>query len=117
MPSGGPSAAAPCAMFAAQHADVAELVDAHGSGPCGGDSVEVRVLSSALSSALSSRWRSHAVAVRRTSKSAKLGWLSISRWRAGAHGQFIGTPSAPIYQLRQPVTQIVEGIALRISSL
>src|SRR3954469_17515640 len=28
-------------------ADVAELVDAHGSGPCGGDSVEVRVLSSA----------------------------------------------------------------------
>jgi hypothetical protein len=37
-----------CAMFAARrHADVAELVDAHGSGPCGGDSVEVRVLSSA----------------------------------------------------------------------
>lgn len=29
-------------------ADVAELVDAHGSGPCGGNSVEVRVLSSAL---------------------------------------------------------------------
>ncbi len=28
-------------------ADVAELVDAHGSGPCGGNSVEVRVLSSA----------------------------------------------------------------------
>jgi hypothetical protein len=30
------------------HADVAELVDAHGSGPCLGDQVEVRVLSSAL---------------------------------------------------------------------
>src|SRR5436190_12290703 len=29
-------------------ADVAELVDAHGSGPCGGDPVEVQVLSSAL---------------------------------------------------------------------
>src|SRR3954451_4944961 len=29
-------------------ADVAELVDAHGSGPCGGNPVEVRVLSSAL---------------------------------------------------------------------
>src|SRR4051795_2473051 len=28
-------------------ADVAELVDAHGSGPCGGNPVEVRVLSSA----------------------------------------------------------------------
>jgi phosphoribosylcarboxyaminoimidazole (NCAIR) mutase len=30
-------------------ADVAELVDAHGSGPCGGDPVEVQVLSSASS--------------------------------------------------------------------
>src|SRR5215203_5586850 len=30
-----------------QPADVAELVDAHGSGPCGGDPVEVQVLSSA----------------------------------------------------------------------
>jgi hypothetical protein len=30
------------------HADVAELVDAHGSGPCGCKSVEVRVLSSAF---------------------------------------------------------------------
>ena len=30
-------------------ADVAELVDAHGSGPCGGNPVEVQVLSSALS--------------------------------------------------------------------
>jgi hypothetical protein len=30
-----------------QRADVAELVDAHGSGPCGGDPVEVQVLSSA----------------------------------------------------------------------
>ncbi len=29
-------------------ADVAELVDAHGSGPCGGNPVEVQVLSSAL---------------------------------------------------------------------
>src|SRR3954469_10155409 len=29
-------------------AAVAELVDAHGSGPCGGDPVEVRVLSAAL---------------------------------------------------------------------
>jgi hypothetical protein len=27
---------------------VAELVDAHGSGPCGGNPVEVQVLSSAL---------------------------------------------------------------------
>ena len=33
--------------LARRYADVAELVDAHGSGPCGGDSVEVRVLSSA----------------------------------------------------------------------
>ena len=31
-------------------ADVAELVDAHGSGPCGGDPVEVRFLSSAFNS-------------------------------------------------------------------
>ena len=30
-------------------ADVAELVDAHGSGPCGSNPVEVRVLSSASS--------------------------------------------------------------------
>src|SRR5213596_585120 len=30
-------------------ADVAELVDAHGSGPCGGNPVEVQVLSSAFS--------------------------------------------------------------------
>ncbi len=37
-----------CAIFAShQHADVAELVDAHGSGPCLGNQVEVRVLSSA----------------------------------------------------------------------
>ena len=35
------------ATLAAALADVAELVDAHGSGPCGGNSVEVRVLSSA----------------------------------------------------------------------
>src|ERR1700685_716977 len=34
-----------------QHADVAELVDAHGSGPCLGNQVEVRVLSSACSPA------------------------------------------------------------------
>lgn len=34
-------------IFAPQ-ADVAELVDAHGSGPCRGNPVEVRVLSSAL---------------------------------------------------------------------
>src|SRR3954449_9761189 len=31
----------------AVRADVAELVDAHGSGPCGGNPVEVQVLSSA----------------------------------------------------------------------
>ena len=31
-----------------RHADVAELVDAHGSGPCPGNRVEVRVLSSAF---------------------------------------------------------------------
>jgi hypothetical protein len=38
-----------CDIFAPhRHADVAELVDAHGSGPCLGDQVEVRVLSSAL---------------------------------------------------------------------
>src|SRR5919199_1080292 len=36
----------------ATRADVAELVDAHGSGPCGGNPVEVRVLSSALAKAL-----------------------------------------------------------------
>ena len=34
----------------ASRADVAELVDAHGSGPCGGNPVEVQVLSSASSS-------------------------------------------------------------------
>jgi hypothetical protein len=32
---------------AAPHADVAELVDAHGSGPCARKGVEVQVLSSA----------------------------------------------------------------------
>jgi hypothetical protein len=37
-----------CDIFASRPlADVAELVDAHGSGPCLGDQVEVRVLSSA----------------------------------------------------------------------
>src|SRR5829696_5514992 len=36
-------------------ADVAELVDAHGSGPCGGNPVEVQVLSSAPQS-----WRAFA---------------------------------------------------------
>jgi hypothetical protein len=41
-----------------QHADVAELVDAHGSGPCLGNQVEVRVLSSALN-------RSLVIAIRR----------------------------------------------------
>ncbi len=35
----------------ARHADVAELVDAHGSGPCGRKPVEVRVLSSAPTAA------------------------------------------------------------------
>jgi hypothetical protein len=41
-----------CDIFASQrHADVAELVDAHGSGPCLGDQVEVRVLSSASTDA------------------------------------------------------------------
>ena len=41
----------PCATSATlrqDHADVAELVDAHGSGPCGGNPVEVRFLSSAF---------------------------------------------------------------------
>jgi hypothetical protein len=37
-----------CDIFALHLADVAELVDAHGSGPCPGNWVEVRVLSSAL---------------------------------------------------------------------
>ena len=32
----------------ASPAAVAELVDAHGSGPCGGNPVEVQVLSAAL---------------------------------------------------------------------
>jgi hypothetical protein len=35
----------------ADHADVAELVDAHGSGPCAGNGVKVQVLSSASRSA------------------------------------------------------------------
>jgi hypothetical protein len=35
-------------IFAFDRADVAELVDAHGSGPCGRKSVEVQVLSSAF---------------------------------------------------------------------
>jgi hypothetical protein len=34
-------------LRSSHHADVAELVDAHGSGPCPGNWVEVRVLSSA----------------------------------------------------------------------
>src|SRR5664279_2230127 len=44
-----PLARRACDIFALPHghADVAELVDAHGSGPCLGDQVEVRVLSSA----------------------------------------------------------------------
>ena len=29
------------------NADMAELADAHGSGPCGGDSIQVQVLLSA----------------------------------------------------------------------
>src|SRR5919108_1871488 len=33
--------------YTVRRADVAELVDAHGSGPCGGNPVEVQVLSSA----------------------------------------------------------------------
>jgi antitoxin YefM len=36
------------AISSHRRADVAELVDAHGSGPCRGNPVEVRVLSSAL---------------------------------------------------------------------
>src|SRR3954452_2328086 len=43
-------------------ADVAELVDAHGSGPCGGNPVEVRVLSSAPKARAPSRnpnWALH----------------------------------------------------------
>ena len=39
------NAAAPATLVL--RADVAELVDAHGSGPCGGNPVEVQVLSSA----------------------------------------------------------------------
>src|SRR5689334_3574691 len=38
-------------------ADVAELVDAHGSGPCGRKLVEVQVLSSALQSSVASSRR------------------------------------------------------------
>jgi hypothetical protein len=45
--SADPSGRRGCDIFAS-HADVAELVDAHGSGPCRGNPVEVRVLSSAL---------------------------------------------------------------------
>src|SRR5438034_11200926 len=41
--------------FRHQNADVAELVDAHGSGPCGCKSVEVRVLSSASSKGAANR--------------------------------------------------------------
>ena len=33
-------------------ADMAELADAHGSGPCGGDSIQVQVLLSAPLSSL-----------------------------------------------------------------
>src|SRR5690349_12846112 len=36
-----------CPGYTCRRADVAELVDAHGSGPCGGNPVEVQVLSSA----------------------------------------------------------------------
>jgi hypothetical protein len=42
-----PSSAGAISSLAQRHADVAELVDAHGSGPCLGNQVEVRVLSSA----------------------------------------------------------------------
>ena len=34
------------------NADMAELADAHGSGPCGGDSIQVQVLLSAPSNSL-----------------------------------------------------------------
>ena len=53
-----------CVTIDALHADVAELVDAHGSGPCVRKDVEVQVLSSALSkpaplSGLRSFWAVH----------------------------------------------------------
>ena len=41
---------AKASIFSPTFAEVAELVDAHDSGSCGGHLVEVRVLSSALSS-------------------------------------------------------------------
>ena len=44
-PPGAPAVAGSARI--ARPADVAELVDAHGSGPCGGNPVEVQVLSSA----------------------------------------------------------------------
>ena len=44
----GASAAGGCDRYdPGHHADVAELVDAHGSGPCAGNGVKVQVLSSA----------------------------------------------------------------------
>jgi hypothetical protein len=45
--AGGPGVSSVRYLRSSHHADVAELVDAHGSGPCLGDQVEVRVLSSA----------------------------------------------------------------------
>src|SRR5262245_15821067 len=47
MVAAGPAAAA-AGLHWPPHADVAELVDAHGSGPCARKGVEVQVLSSAL---------------------------------------------------------------------
>src|SRR5271165_3631629 len=58
--------------LACRHADVAELVDAHGSGPCLGNQVEVRVLSSASPEAHASGGvlRSIACSVRLASEDA-----------------------------------------------
>jgi ribosome modulation factor len=52
LPAPGETRGASAISSPATHADVAELVDAHGSGPCLGNQVEVRVLSSASRGAL-----------------------------------------------------------------
>ena len=68
------------------HADVAELVDAHGSGPCLGNQVEVRVLSSAP---FDRRWNQGPL------KSGGLGRLrGLGACRGGSFGGRRGPPSA-----------------------
>src|SRR6476620_12657461 len=61
-------------------------------------------------------WRRSHQAVRIT-KSSVCGVASSSRCRRGVHGNSSGRPSLPKYQLLQPVTHTVCGIAAFMLSL